>query len=179
MAKRLLVTFALIFCGWNTLWSTHIVGGEFELVHLQQYQYRLNLILYFDQVFGNPGAEDQVVTPFIFRKSDNAFMGAVTLNQNNSSFVPYTQPNCAIGDLVTRRIIYTVVINLPPELFGDPEGYYVAWERCCRNNFVSNINYFGQVNTVGQTFYLEFPPVVRDGEQFIDSTPILFPPLRD
>lgn len=179
MAKRLLITFTLIFCGWHTLWSTHIVGGEFELVHLQQFQYRLNLILYFDQVFGNPGAEDQLVTPFIFRTRDNFFMDAVTLFNTNSSLVPYTQPNCAIGDLVTRRITYTAVINLPPNRYDDPQGYYIAWERCCRNNFVSNINYFGQINTVGQTFYLQFPPVIKDGRQFINSTPVLFQPLRD
>jgi hypothetical protein len=31
----------------------------------------------------------------------------------------------------------------------------------------------------GQTFYLEFPPVVKDGQPFINSTPRLFPPLSD
>ena len=179
MAKRVLLTFAGLFMGLHTLWGTHIVGGEFELVHLQGYQYRLNLILYFDQVFGNPGAEDQAVTPFIFRTSDNAFMQSVTLVNTSSNFVPYTQPNCAIGDLVTRRILYTATLELSPSRYDDPDGYYIAWERCCRNNFVNNINYFGQINTVGQTFFLQFPPVVKDGEQFVNSTPVLFPPLRD
>ena len=179
MAERLLLTFIGLFMGLHTSWATHIVGGEFELVHLQGYQYRLNLILYFDEVFGNPGAEDQVVTPFIFRTSDNAFMESVTLVNSNSSLVPYTQPNCAIGDLVTRRILYTTTLQLSPNRYDDPEGYYIAWERCCRNNFVNNINYFGQINTVGQTFFLQFPPVIKNGEPFVNSTPILFPPLRD
>ena len=31
----------------------------------------------------------------------------------------------------------------------------------------------------GQTFYLEFPPVVKDGQPFINSSPRLFPPLND
>ncbi len=179
MAKRLLFTFSMLLLGLNTSWATHIVGGEFELIHLQGFQYRLNLILYFDQVFGNPGAEDPAVTPFIFRTRDNALMESVTLVNTSSSFVPYTQPNCAIGDLVTRRILYTTTLELPPDRYNDAEGYYVAWERCCRNNFVNNINYFGQINTVGQTFLLQFPPVVRNGAQFINSTPVLFPPLRD
>ncbi len=179
MVRRLLFTFAVLLCGLHPAWSTHIVGGEFELIHLEDFQYRLNLILYFDQVNGNPGAEDFQVTPYIFRTSDNVFMDSVVLFNNSSSFVPYTQPNCAIGDLATRRILYTSVLKLSPDQYHDPEGYYIAWERCCRNNFVSNINYSGRINTVGQTFFLQFPPVVRDGQPFVNSTPVLFPPLRD
>ncbi len=88
------------------------MGGEFELIHLQDFKYRLNLILYFDQVNGNPGAEDFQVSPYIFRTSDNVFMDSVVLFNDNSTFVPYTQPNCAIGDLATRRILYTTVLEL-------------------------------------------------------------------
>ncbi len=179
MVRRLLFTFAVLLSGMHPAWSTHIVGGEFELIHLEDFQYRLNLILYFDQVNGNPGAEDFQVTPYIFRTSDNVFMDSVVLFNNSSSFVPYTQPNCAIGDLATRRILYTSVLRLSPDRYHDPEGYYIAWERCCRNNFVSNINYSGRINTVGQTFFLQFSPVVRDGQPFVNSTPVLFPPLRD
>ena len=177
--RRLLFIIAVVLGSFNATFGTHIVGGEFELIHLQNFQYRLNLVLYFDQVFGNPGAEDQSVSPYIFRTSDNAFMDSVVLVNTSSIFVPYTQPNCAIGDLVTRRILYTTVIELSPNTYDDPDGYYIAWERCCRNNFVNNINYFGQINTVGQTFLLQFSPVVKNNQPFINSTPILFPPLRD
>jgi len=179
MARSLLIAIIVLLSGFQALWATHIVGGEFELIHVQDFRYRLNLVLYFDQVYGNPGAEDQLVYPYIFRTSDNAFMDSVTLVNSSSSLVPYTQPNCAIGDLVTRRILYTTTLQLSPEQYNDPEGYYVAWERCCRNNFVSNINYFGQINTVGQTFFLQFPPVVKGNQPFVNSTPVLFPPLRD
>ena len=179
MAKRLLTLIVVFIASLGSLWSTHIVGGEFELIHITNFTYRLNLVLYFDQVNGNPGAEDTQITPYLFRTSDNMFMDSVTLFNSGSEFVPYSQPNCAIGDLITRRILYTATITLSADRYGDPEGYYVAWERCCRNNFVNNIDYQGGINTVGQTFLLQFPPVVRDGGQLINSTPVLFPPLRD
>ena len=179
MARRLLITLLVLFSGFHTLWGTHIVGGEFELIHVEDYRYRLNLILYFDQIYGNPGAEDTFVFPYIFRTSDNAFMDSVTLANTSSALVPYTQPNCAIGDLVTRRILYTTTLELSPTQYNDPQGYYIAWERCCRNNFVNNINYGGQINSVGQTFFLQFPPVEKDAMPFVNSTPVLFPPLRD
>ncbi|EMR01090.1 hypothetical protein ADICEAN_03778 [Cesiribacter andamanensis AMV16] len=36
-----------------------------------------------------------------------------------------------------------------------------------------------QPGFTGQAFYLEFPAVVKDGVQFVNSSPILFPPLSD
>lgn len=179
MARRLLITILVLFGGCHSLWSTHIVGGEFELIHIQDFRYRLNLVIYFDQVNGSPNAEDSFVFPYIFRTRDNMYMDSVVLVNTSSSLVPYTQPNCAIGDLVTRRILYTSLVELSPTRYDDPEGYYIAWERCCRNNFVSNINYSGQINTVGQTFFLQFPPVIKNNLPFVNSTPALFPPLRD
>ena len=54
--------------------ATHIVGGEFELLHLTGDKYRLNMILYFDELHGSVGAKDKSATAYIYRKSDNAQM---------------------------------------------------------------------------------------------------------
>jgi hypothetical protein len=96
--------------------------------------------------------------------------------------VSYSQPECSTGELQTNKLIYTTTLNLDPDIFNDPAGYYVSWERCCRNYNITNI--FSDTPILGatyagQTFYLEFPPVVKDGLPFIDSTPKLFPPLSD
>ncbi|HEY0656725.1 MAG TPA: gliding motility-associated C-terminal domain-containing protein [Chryseosolibacter sp.] len=162
--------------------ASHIVGGEFELVHMSGNQYRLNLILYFDEVNGSQGAKDQQVTARIFRKRDNAVMMDVLMTLGPTTSVPYTQPECAVGALKTSKLIYSSVITLAPDKFNDSEGYYVAWERCCRNYNITNIfsenpNFAGQY--AGQTFYLEFPAVKKNGNTFINSSPRLFPPLSD
>lgn len=161
--------------------ASHIVGGEFELLHLKDYQYRLNLVLYFDVINGAPGAKDLSAAVRLFRKSDGARMMDVTLPLNSEGKIDYTQPECSHGELVTNRLFYSALITLSPEVFNDPGGYYVAWERCCRNYTISNI--FSEPppsnNFAGQTFYLEFPPVIKDGQPFVDSTPRLFPPLND
>jgi hypothetical protein len=49
-------------------------------------------------------------------------------------------------------------------------------ERCCRNSTINNIV---EPENAGQTFYLEFPAVVRNGQPLINSTPKIFPPLSD
>lgn len=164
--------------------ASHIVGGEFELLHISGSTYRLNLIIYFDKINGATGAKDQTATVSIFRKSTDTFISSVVLQLSNESSVAYTQPECSNGEIVTDKLIYTTTLTLNPSLFNEPEGYYVTWERCCRNYSITNIysddpgSQSGGISA-GQTFLLEFPPVVKNGEPFINSSPRLFPPLND
>jgi len=178
--RKILLTLLLLIA--FPVFASHIVGGEFELIHISGNQYRINLIIYFDQLNGAPGAKDPSATVSIFRKRDRVLMSSITLSQVNETNVPYTQPECSNGEIVTSKLLYTSVITLSPNQFNDPAGYFVVWERCCRNYSITNI--FSQVPgggnvSAGQTFYLEFPPVVKNGEPFRNSSPRLFPPLND
>lgn len=171
--------FLLIFPTCTQVFATHIVGGEFELIHKSDYLFTLKLILYFDHIHGDPGADDSQLQPHIFRKKDNSYVFSPNLLRISSEFVPYTNPECRSNpevELETRKIVYSTDIFLDPSEFDDPQGYYVIWERCCRNIIINNIE---EPEHTGQTFYLEFPPVVKNGAPFVNSTPILFPPLSD
>ncbi|MEO0334063.1 MAG: gliding motility-associated C-terminal domain-containing protein, partial [Bacteroidota bacterium] len=174
--KKCLLFSILCVAFLKTTYATHIVGGEFELRHIEGFQYRLNLIQYFDDVNGNPDAEDDFAVVSIFRKSDNSLVGNFQLNNVSQEFVEYTNPECTIDELSTRRILYTAVIELSPTIYNEPEGYYVVYERCCRNYVTENLEL---PEETGQTFYLEFPPVTKNGSPFVNTTPILFPPLSD
>jgi hypothetical protein len=177
-------------------WSSHIVGGEFEFL-FKEYngafmRYSLNLILYFDLKNGDPGARDPFVDVRIYRKSDNAVMRDLRLWMTQETNVEYFQPECSSGSSIETSRIYYVYrdpftgiesfIDLFPGQFDDPQGYYISWERCCRNYNLTNIfsqdPSFGNQNA-GQTFYLEFPPLMKGGEIFYNSSPRLFPPLAD
>lgn len=162
--------------------ASHIVGGEFEILHISGNRYRINLILYFDKLNGNVGARDPSVNARIFRKRDDAVMMEVYLPFASETAVDYTQPACSNGEIVTSRMVYTTVVTLSPQQYADAEGYYLSWERCCRNYSITNIYSDDPAVSgryAGQTFYLEFPPVVKDGQPFINSSPRLFPPLND
>lgn len=169
--------------------ASHIVGGEFEILHIAGNTYRVNLILYFDILNGDAGARDPSVTARIFRKRDNQLMRDVFLPLTKDTAVSYTQPECSNGEIKTSKITYTTTIQLPDNEYNDPQGYYIVWERCCRNyntsgllNIVSIKPPEGVIDfpqAAGQTFYLQFPPVVKNGSPFINSTPRLFPPLND
>ncbi len=166
--------------------ASHIVGGEFELLHVTGFTYRINMILYFDEINGSSGAKDlDGVTVSLWRKADNTRMQGVFIPFIEQTLVNYTQPSCSHGELVTTRMFYSTEVTLDPSRFNHPNGYYMSWERCCRNYTISNIYSEAplvgvpNVKFAGQTFYLEFPPIVKDGQPFIDSTPRLFPPLND
>lgn len=156
--------------------ATHIVGGEMDLRHLSGDSYQLTLNLYFDAVNGQPGALDPSLTASIFEKTTNRRMLNLELPLTNNTLVSYTSPACSTPDLVTRRLVYSATVSLSAQQYANAAGYYAAVERCCRNNGISNIIGPG---SAAQTFYLEFPPVVRGGVALRNSTPRIFPPLSD
>ena len=157
-------------------WATHIVGGEMDLLHQTGSTYTLTLTLYFDAINGDPAALDQSMTAGIFEKTTNRQLTSILLPLIGNTFVAYTNPACAVGTLSTRKLVYRKDITLDPATYASAGGYYAAVERCCRNLSISNITSPG---AAGQTFYLEFPAVVRNGAEFIDSTPRIFPALGD
>ncbi len=174
--KKLLAVGFLMLWGYYAS-ANHIVGGELELIHLDGFNYRLNLIQYFDLAqTGNPGPEASL-DAYIFRKKDDVVMDIFTLPLSDQELVPYTNIACVIDELRTLRALFTADIFLDPDRYNDPDGYYIVWERCCRNFAITNIQNPGGT---GMTYYLDFPPVVdQEGNPFINSSPQLFPPLSD
>ncbi|HTE31299.1 MAG TPA: hypothetical protein VK666_13050, partial [Chryseolinea sp.] len=139
--------------------ASHIVGGEFEILHTTSNNYSVSLILYFDSLNGSAGARDASFTASIFRKNDNAFMQSVFFRNPAEFPVEYTQPACSHGEVVTKKLVYTTTITLSDSRYNDPEGYYIIWERCCRNYTITNIYSNDPAISslaAGQTFYLEF-----------------------
>ena len=182
--KRLLLGFVFLLMLTPSM-ASHIVGGEFELLWISGNSYRLRLIYYFD-LGSNPGRNPQFEEPIIqvsiFQKSNHSRMQDERLSFVLRERVEYSQMHCASTEIITDRIIYEKIIVLSAATYTHPGGYYVSWERCCRNYGINNI--FSEDPNLGmiyagQTFYLEFPAVVRNGQPFINNSPRLFPPLND
>lgn len=159
--------------------ATHIVGGELELRYLgtqTAYTHRINLNLYFDDITGNPGADDGLVSVGIFAKRTNQLIGYVPLNRISSEYVSYTRPACATASLRTRLIRHSLDLTLDPNVFNDAGGYYISWERCCRNGSIANIENPG---AAGSTFYLEFPALTNGTARVNNSSPTFAIPKGD
>lgn len=182
--KKIFIIFLFVLA-YGSAEASHIVGGEFELTWISGNTYRLRLIYYFD-VEHNPDRDPEIdettIQVSIFQKARNARIRNITLSFLSRTRVEYTQLACANSEVVTDKLIYTATIQMTAAEFGHPNGYYIAWERCCRNYDIDNIyseNPMLGTRFAGQTFYLEFPAVVKDGLPFINNSPRLFPPLND
>src|SRR5258708_37589488 len=101
MKKFLFVSLLLVVL---PAYASHIVGGEFELIHLNAYNYQLNMILYFDDLHGLPGALDQSVIASFYRTSHNAFITSLTLRFVSRTPVSDHQPACTSAALQSDRI---------------------------------------------------------------------------
>jgi gliding motility-associated-like protein len=168
------ILFYLTIC---SAFATHIVGGEFELTSSGRgYQYTLTLNLYFDDINGEKGAEDASVIAVIYSKRNNTQMQVEVLPRVSYGQVNYTNPECTSARLQTRLIRYSAPLTLDPAKYTDEMGYYVVWERCCRNNTISNII---NPHDAGMAFYMEFPPVVLNNTRFTNSSPSFTVPKGD
>lgn len=175
MKKFYLLILLMILCQLN-LWATHIVGGEIQIRHLNNYYYEASLNLYFDDINGNKNAEDPSITITFYSKANNQLIERLTLLKVSDTFVNYSNPNCSSSQLRTRLLVYRSNITLSPNIYNNEQGYYVIWERCCRNGTIDNIVNPGGA---GMTFYTEIPPVIKNGVPFVNSTPFFNIPKGD
>lgn len=170
--KKTLLSLIFILFSIIQVQATHIVGGEIELQVVKNQQnttHSLSLNLYFDDINGNAGAKDPTVTLAVFRKRDNFYLGSAVLPIVSDSLIGYSNPSCAQNNSVRTRLIrYSAYIYLDPDNFDDPDGYYFVWERCCRNNIITNIQ---NPEAAGSVFYLAFPAQKINGNTFVNSSP--------
>ncbi len=135
--------------------GTHIVGGEFQIIWTGQDDfYNVFMNMYFDDIHGDPGlfTDDINIYASVYRKSDQAFMTNVQLTRYNIDFIPNVVTGCHDLSLIRTRLFrYAGIADFKNYL--DPGGYYIVWERCCRNNNISNI-FLPQFT--GEVFYLQF-----------------------
>ncbi|RYF48598.1 MAG: gliding motility-associated C-terminal domain-containing protein, partial [Cytophagaceae bacterium] len=157
-------------------WASHIMGGELtmRLVNKTPGFFLVQMNQYWNELNANTGNRDPSAMVGIFRKRDNALMDTVRLVFRQASPVAYKNVLCAQQrNLRTLKAVYNTNFQFDKSRYTDPEGYYISWDRCCRNNDISNLS---DGTNVGILFYLEFPAMVRNGADVLNSSPeLVFP----
>ena len=137
---RFLIVCCFLFLMNVQSWASHIVGGNIVLTArgntANESTLLLNLI--YDQLAVGTVQNNVVVS--IFSKSDNRRIADFTLQREPTQLLPFF--NAACVSTVTSQLAlvrYTAFVVLSPAVYNDPAGYYVAWEQCCRNSVVINL----------------------------------------
>ncbi len=173
--KRILLFIILFeFCFASD--AFHIVGGEISFETIRPGIYRITLIQYYDEAQTDNNTYDAFARVHMFSNKDGSTKAIIDLPRRRISNVAYSNIKCVIDELKTSRVEYSAEFSLEPQNFADPEGYYISWERCCRNVSVDNL-----VNPTGagMNYVAEIPPLFKNGTPFDNSSPALFRPLGD
>jgi hypothetical protein len=137
--------------------ATHIVGGEVTYKCLGNNRYQVRLDIYQDCISGDPNAIAQDSPAYISIFNGNgqrvyldttirrAFPNLRVPTNFNNSCVNNPPPTCL------NKISFIREYELPP----NTTGYYIMYQRCCRNQNIINIVDPG---AVGATYYAIIPP---------------------
>ncbi len=164
-----------IILGWvNSLLATHIVGGEMTYTYLGNNQYKLRLDLYIDCINGNPQAIDSDKTALfgIFYGNTRQMVPGypISVGRSGPERITKTNYNCIAvqPNACVDHYWYERTVTLSPRT----GGYYISFQRCCRNGTISNIidpggagaNYWtfipnaNQVGNNNSAVFKELPP---------------------
>lgn len=150
MVRRILIAWILLLG--PRLFSTHIVGGEIMYKYLSNtsttVSYRVTMLLYIDCINGKQGAIDIDVDGYLNVYSYNKTFNSYNLYSNNGDYFPM---NNRTGPSRVSDVNYKCIKNKPNACVDkytftkditvpiNNDGYTISFERCCRNNSISNI----------------------------------------
>jgi gliding motility-associated-like protein len=145
----------MIFCA-ITAEATHIVGGELYYTWLGNDQYLITLKVYRDCGPGNTNnTQFDEQAPIGIFNSNGSLLEVLNMNLFSAevNFVPVSLNNpCFVlpPNVCVEEAIYTETIELPQI----PNGYILAYQRCCRNPGIINIEF---PQDMGVTFTTQIP----------------------
>lgn len=165
--SRFILLSFLMLCITNA-YSAHIVGGDFSYRHITGDTYEFKMKMYRD--CGGGGAPFEFSLDVgIYDKETNAQIEIITMPRKTIYPIRFNT-GCTSPQLrCVETGIFTALVELPKTMYNNTDGYYIQWERCCRNDIIKNI-----VNPGGtpMAFYMEFPsPYPNNGAFRLNSSP--------
>lgn len=138
--KKFILSFWTFLALCPALWATHIVGGEMSYTFLNavngENRYKITLKVYRDCYNGVPPLDDPA-NIVIYNG-----LGILIINQlvplGSVTTIPLTpQGSCRImpQGICTEVGLYETEVQLP----FDANGYFAVYQRCCRNQIITNI----------------------------------------
>jgi gliding motility-associated-like protein len=164
--KQILIILLSIL-GYLNAGATHIVGGIISVSHISGNNYKISLRVYRDCLNGQAAFDDPAVIG-LFDKKTNTLIETYFLPLVHQEGLPFAAASCesALPTGCTEMAINEITVQLSPAVLNDPQGYYISYQRCCRNSIIQNIREPGDA---GIAMYAEIPSPTL----FTNSTPII------
>ncbi|WP_234734092.1 gliding motility-associated C-terminal domain-containing protein [Tellurirhabdus bombi] len=165
---RLLTVFLLLLAA--SAQARHIHGGDISMKALSRPgQFRIELNQFLNGAVYSADSIDVNISLQVFSKKNHRRIEVITLNRLDYTPLVYGNEACSkLRQLNIIRYRYGTDHQFNISNYAEPEGYYISWTRCCRDNDISNLAGAGQA---GMVFYLEFPAMTQNGAFFKNSSP--------
>ena len=118
--------------------ATHIIGGEINYTCLGNEQYEVELTVYRDCFFGADNAFFDNPASIAIFDANNVLLDELRLPfLNNDTLTPILSDSCLFvpDNVCVHTASYRGSVNLP----FSAGGYTIVYQRCCRNETISNI----------------------------------------
>lgn len=161
----------------TSLQAKHIIGGVMNYECLGNDRYQITLRVYRDCNCTGCANFDPTAYMAVYNCSDNCFgqsqgtpfmeIDAQVLEV--TSIPPDDYPCLVPPNVCVQEGIYQFTVELP----RSDESYFIAYQRCCRNETVTNLIAPGDT---GATYFVEITP---EAQQVCNSSPVFndFPPI--
>ena len=154
----LLLLLSIVNCS-----ATHISGGDFTVEHLSDSTFEVTLTIFRDVSGSNL---QPVVSISVYEEGSTILLNDLGFDMPlDSAYFLDLGDECFDPGLMLEIGIYKEIITLP----SNPNGYYLVWERCCRNALAINMVSPG-VEGPGMVFLVTIPDPA-----FENSTPVFTP----
>ncbi|NOT37840.1 MAG: T9SS type B sorting domain-containing protein [Saprospiraceae bacterium] len=178
MNKAVFVLFLLFWGTIPEIFSKHIVGGEIfytcQGIDVNKNQVRLNFVMNIYRDCASTGADfDRPAKLGIYIKETSGSYRLYSVNDWNLANTSIVQSNnpCVVQppSICVQKGVYVFSINLPII----SESYFISYQRCCRNESISNIITPGDF---GAAYTLEITP---EAQRTCNNSPVFknFPPI--
>jgi gliding motility-associated-like protein len=144
-------------------YGSHIIGGDITVRSLGNNRFEIMLHFFRDCT---SSTDFDIPLPLgIFDKQTNNLILTDSMDLNSKSTLILGDSCFHPGNICVEQGLFIDTISLP----NNPHGYYLGWERCCRNSVIQNLVAPG--NT-GMVFYSEIPdPALFDSSPVFGSYP--------
>lgn len=152
----------------NSVFGTHIVGGELTYQFKGGTTYEIRLDIYIDCENGSSGAISQDATGYIsfYDGNSGSYLQSLTNQFNSGSTTNIGQGVSRSGPSRLIKLNYNCIRNAPNacvdhywyirqvSLPARTGGYIVSFQRCCRNNSITNLNF---PESTGAVYWTSIP----------------------
>ncbi len=143
---------AFFFLGVFVARANHVIGGSLTMTQLDKvpgkYKITLNLLINIDHF--EAGEANNMLSEIgyvrVIRKKDNFFLPVPLAKFDKFEALIYDNPACEnTNGLQIKEYRYVANVQWDVNDFDDDGGYYLVYERCCRDKNIKNIRFLNDL----------------------------------